>query len=70
MEETQFLLTFDYSTASKEALEVLVEEASEPSLFEEIANANMNRPEILNLLLEHPDTPEDLRKKINERLQL
>lgn len=70
MEETQFLLTFDYSTASKEALEVLVEEASEPSLFEEIANANMNRPEILNLLLEHPDTPEDLRKKINDRLQL
>jgi len=70
MEETQFLLTFDYSTASKEALEVLVEEASELSLFEEIANANMNRPEILRLLLEHPDTPEDLRKKINDRLQL
>lgn len=70
MEEAQLLLAFDYSTASKEALEVLVEEASELSLFEEIANANMNRPEILNLLLEHPDTPEDLRKKINERLQL
>ena len=51
--EEQKLLGIDFSTASKELIEVLVEESEDPLLFTEIAKANMNRPEILQLLLEN-----------------
>lgn len=70
MEETKFLLGLDLSMASPELVEVLIEEASEPSLFEEIARANMNRPEILRLLLESTDTPEEVRREVGDALQL
>ncbi|MBI5188094.1 MAG: hypothetical protein HZA07_03345 [Nitrospirae bacterium] len=62
--EEQRLLAIDLSIASKELIEALIEDASEPAIFEEIAKANMDRPEILKLLIENPDTPEDVKQQV------
>lgn len=70
MEETRFLLELDLSIASRDLIEVLIEEATDPSVFEEIVRANMNRPEILRFLLESPDTPEEVRQEISDALQV
>ena len=68
--EEQKLLGIDFSTASKELIEVLLEESEDPSVFTEIAKANMKRPEILKLLLESPDIPEEARNLISDTLQV
>ncbi len=60
----------DISTASKELIETFIEDAAEPSVFFEIAKANLNRPEILMLLLESPDTPDEVSKMIREALHM
>jgi hypothetical protein len=70
MEETKVLLGIDLTTASKEVIELLIEDAIEPSIFKEIANANVNRPEILTLLLDNPDTPEEVRQEVSMYLNL
>lgn len=70
MEDTQKLIPLDYSAVSQELLEVLLSDSSEPGIFEEIARANMNRPEILRLILENPDTPEGARTFAEQRLSL
>ncbi len=68
--EEQKLLGIDLSTASKELIEVLVEESEDPLLFTEIAKANINRLEILRLLLENADTPEEVRKLIGNTVHV
>jgi hypothetical protein len=68
--EEQKLLGIDFSTASKELIEVLVEESEDPLLFTEIAKANINRLEILRLLLENADTPEEVRKLIGNTVHV
>lgn len=68
MEENKVLIGIDLSTASKEVIELLIEDALEAALFEEIAKSNINRPEILSLLLESPDTPEEVRKMVSEAM--
>jgi len=70
MEENRRLLGIDFSTASPLLVELLIDEASEPAVFEEIAKANMNRPEILGLLMENPDTPNEVRQQIADILSL
>lgn len=70
MEETKMLLELDLSIASKELIEVLIEDPPDPSLFEEIARSNMNRPEILRLLIENPNTPEEVREHAGKALQM
>ncbi|MFH1025573.1 MAG: hypothetical protein V1764_02725 [Nitrospirota bacterium] len=70
MEENRRLLGIDFSTASPLLVELLLDDASEPVLFEEIAKANMNRPEILGLLMENPDTPNEVRQQIADILSL
>jgi nucleotide-binding universal stress UspA family protein len=70
MEEEKILIGIDLSTASKEVIDLLIEEATDNSIFEEIAKANMNRPEIIALLLESPDTPEHVRQQISQTLSL
>jgi hypothetical protein len=70
MEENTRLLGIDFSTASPLLVELLLDDASEPVLFEEIAKANMNRPEILGLLMENPDTPNEVRQQIADILNL
>jgi hypothetical protein len=68
--EEQKLLGIDFSTASQELIEVIIEESEDPSVFTEIAKANMKRPEILKLLLESPDVPEEARNLIGVALQI
>jgi len=68
--EEQKLLGIDLSTASKELIEVLVEESEDPLLLTEIAKANINRLEILRLLLENTDTPEEVRKLIGNTVHV
>jgi hypothetical protein len=70
MEETKVLLGIDLKTASKEVIELLIEDALDSSIFKEIAKANMNRPEILALLLENSDTPDDVRQEISKSLRV
>jgi len=70
MEEDRILIGIDFSNASKEVIELLIEDVSETSIFEEIAKANMNRPEILTLLLENPDIPDEVRQQVAGALQV
>lgn len=70
MEETQKLLGLDYSVTSPEVIEVLIEDISETGIFEEIAKANMHRPEILKMLFDHSDTPSDVRQFISEKMSV
>jgi hypothetical protein len=68
--EEQKLLELDLSSSPREVIELLIEDVSDPSVFEEIVKANMNRPEILKLLLDAPSTPESVRKQAAEVLQV
>ncbi len=70
MEEDLKLLPLDHSVASGEVIEVLIEDPSEPEIYKEIAVANTHRPEILRLLLEHDNTPGEVRNFIIERLSV
>jgi len=70
MDEPQILIGLDYSVASREVIEILIEVADDADVFQEIARANTNRPEILELLYKHPDTPEDVRSMISGSLHL
>ncbi len=70
MEDEKILIGIDLSTASKDVIELLIEDASDPSIFEEIARTNMNRPEVLTVLLENPDTPDDLRQQVANTLNI
>ncbi|MDQ7786318.1 MAG: hypothetical protein RDU01_01800 [Thermodesulfovibrionales bacterium] len=68
--EDRILLSLDLSTASAMTIELLIEDASDDSVFEEIANANKNRPEMLRILNDHPETPDTVRQMISEILHV
>jgi hypothetical protein len=70
MEEEKILLGVDLSTVSKEIIELLIEDASDPSIFDEIVKANIKRPEVLMLLLENPDTPDEVRQQVANTLNV
>lgn len=70
MEEQRILIELDFSIASKDVIEVLIEDPSDPEIYSEIAKANTNRLEILKLLMEHPDTPEHVKKYISDIIHL
>lgn len=70
MEEERILIGIDLSTASPLVIELLFEDTHDPSIFEEIAKANLNRPEVLSLLLECPDTPDEVRKQVSYALRV
>ncbi len=70
MEDTPKLIPLDYSSTSQEILEILLGDSSEPEIFDEIAKANLHRPEILRLILENPDTPDEVRKFVEEHLSI
>jgi hypothetical protein len=70
MDEPKILIGLDLSITSREVIEVLIEDASEPDIFDDIARANQGRHEILELLLHHPDTPEQVKSFITGILQL
>ena len=68
MEETRALSGIDIATASKELIELLIEDTLDTSTFKEIAKASINRPEILTVLLENPDTPDDVRLEVSRTM--
>lgn len=70
MDEPKILIGLDYSVASKDVIEILIEAADDVDIFQEIARTNTHRPEILQLLYEHPDTPENVRNLISGSLHL
>ena len=70
MEEDKVSTGIDISNASKEVIKLLIEDAQEASVFEEIANANMNKPDILTLLLENPGTPDEVRQQVAKALHM
>lgn len=70
MKEDKGSIGIDLSTAPKKVIELLIREALEPSIFDEILKANMERPEILTLLLENPDTPNEIRQQIAKALHI
>ncbi len=70
MTEDRISISIDLSVASELLIELLLEDAIDPSVFGEIAKANMNRPEILRLLLENPDTPEEVRQHVSDALSV
>ncbi|MDH5202984.1 MAG: hypothetical protein OEW69_06980, partial [Nitrospirota bacterium] len=70
MEEPKLLLELDLSLASKEVIEILIEDTSEPSLFTEIAKANTQRPDILKILIENPATPDEVRQEVSKVLSI
>ena len=69
MEDSNILISLDLSVASREVIEVLIEEAADPVIFDEIAHANESRKEILELLFHYADTPEQVKTYISGILQ-
>ncbi|GAB4489073.1 MAG: hypothetical protein OHK006_20270 [Thermodesulfovibrionales bacterium] len=69
-DETRGLIGLDLSVASKEVIEVLIEDAADAGIFGEIARANTGRPEILHLLSEHHATPDEVRAYVAGILQV
>lgn len=63
-------ITLDFAIASKDVIEIFLDEADDPTVFEEIFNANQKRPEILRLLYDHPSTPEPVRVATAKALSL
>ena len=70
MEEDRILIGLDLSLASPLAIELLLEDASDSSLYEEIVKANMQRPEILQLVLNSPDVPDETRQQVAKVLSM
>ncbi len=68
--EEQRSIGLDLSLTSPDVIEILLEDASDPYTFNEILRANKHRPEILQLLYNHPNTPEDVKSKTAELLNL
>jgi hypothetical protein len=69
MEETK-LLGLDLSLASPEAIEVLLADAADQAIYREILESNVSRPEILKMLAENPDVPDDIKKAAEKQLNL
>jgi hypothetical protein len=65
------LIPFELSDLSRDIIEVLlIDEATEPTLIDEIARKNTHRGEILQFLLTHPRTPEHTRQFVAQTLQV
>lgn len=54
----------DLSSAAPDLIELLLDEASDPAFFSQVAQANTQRPEILRLLMEHSATPPGVRRQV------
>ncbi|MBE0428067.1 MAG: hypothetical protein IBX72_15690 [Nitrospirae bacterium] len=70
MNEDKVLTGIDLSIASRDLIELLIGESTEPAIFEQIVKANMNRPEILETLLNIPDIPEYVRNNVSNILNV
>jgi hypothetical protein len=48
----------------------MIEDAADNTVYGEIARANKHRPEIMTLLIENPDIPDDLRQEISDAMRI
>jgi|Deesub1362A_J573_1020465.scaffolds.fasta_scaffold00004_152 hypothetical protein len=69
MEDTK-LIALDLSSTSLEAIELFIEGTEDHAIFEEILNSNLSRLEVIKLLYEHPNTPDDIRVRAAQALSL
>lgn len=60
----------DLSITSSDVIEILLEDASDNNIFYEIFHANKDRKEILQLLYNHPNTPQEIRASVASILSL
>jgi hypothetical protein len=63
MEEAK-LIGLDLSVASHEALEILIEDTADQEVFREILASNTHRPEILKLIVNSPNVPEEIKEAV------
>ena len=64
-------ITVDLSVISVNVVDtLLLDSTTDPSILYDIAKENAHRPEILNLFLTHPLTPEDTREFAGRTLKL
>jgi len=70
MEEKELQIGIDLSLASREVIEILLDDFSDPGVFGEVARENVNRPDILALILEHPYASEEAKAIASEKLNL
>ena len=64
-------ITVDLSVISVNVVDtLLLDSSTDPSILDDIAIENVHRPEILNLFLTHPLTPEDTREFAARTLKL
>lgn len=70
MEETR-LIDIDLALSSPQVIEILLsDEDNSPEDLREILTANVNRPDILKLILDSPDVSEEIKKDAARLLQL
>jgi len=62
MENNELIgIELDLAGASLETLELFVDESDDPDLFKEILDKNTTRVDVVRLLFDHPNTPEEVR---------
>lgn len=69
MEDTK-LIGIDLSIASPIVIEVLIEDAADPQVLREILLSNIQRPEIIRLLYDSPNVPQDIQEDARKVLNL
>jgi hypothetical protein len=70
MEEDKRLTGIDLSTASKDVIELLIEDTYDLLIFQEIISANKDRLDILKFILKYPDTPENIKKELSHYVHI
>jgi len=70
MDDEKLLIGIDLATASEVLIELIIEDAVDASVYEEIARANTHRPDILRLLLDSPETTDEARALVSGMLSI
>ncbi|MDA8168711.1 MAG: hypothetical protein M0Z59_03305 [Nitrospiraceae bacterium] len=63
-------IEFELAEASREAIELLLDDPDDGRIFWEVFEANQTSAETLKLLYEHADTPDELREKVSGLLHM
>ncbi|VAX34288.1 hypothetical protein MNBD_NITROSPIRAE03-2104, partial [hydrothermal vent metagenome] len=64
------LIGLDLSVASEEVIRILLDDPADTAIFSELMDANTQRPGILRLLYEHPQTPVEIAAEAASLLSL
>ena len=69
MREEKIMLGIDFGTASQLLIEIMLEEGVETDVLREIADKNKHRPEVLAMIAEHPDVPDEMKVQLSQSLR-